>query len=320
MRHHPLGSTGLQVSEISFGTGSLGDMYGRLDDGDAIRLVHEVLDVGITFIDTSPYYGSAEERLGRALDGRRDEVLIGTKAGRYGLDDFDFSPARIRRSLDESLRRLRTDHVDVLQLHDVEFVPLGPVLDDAFEALAELRASGKARCVGMTGYPVPTLSRVIEETDVDVVLTYAKSTLLDDSLMDLVPLAERHGVGLINAAAVAIGLLTPGGSRATIGDPWPAAVAQAADRMRVLASDVGVDIAFLANQYSIQRTPAPTTVVGVGTSRHLHEALRAADTPIDEELLARFLALRPPSRERRWTMGLPENNRPEPRPAATAAR
>ena len=88
--------------------------------------MHEALDLGMTFIDTSPYYGSAEERLGKALSGRREDVILGTKTGRYGFADFDFSPRRIRHSVEESLRLLDTDYVDILQFHDIEFVPLGP--------------------------------------------------------------------------------------------------------------------------------------------------------------------------------------------------
>ncbi|GAA2042744.1 aldo/keto reductase [Agromyces tropicus] len=310
MEFRRLGATGLDVSAVAFGTGSLGELFGPLDESDGIRLVHEAVDSGINLIDTSPYYGSAEERLGKALtDGRRDKVVLATKAGRYGFSDFDFSPSRIRRSLEESLRLLRTDHVDILQLHDIEFVPLGPVLTDAYDELVRLKEEGKCRFIGMTGYPLKTFSRVMEETDVDVVLTYAKGTLLDDSIRTvLLPIAEERGVGLMNAAAVSLGLLTPGGSKIEIDHPAPEAVQRAAAAMVELASERGTDIAFVANQYAIQRAGTATTVVGAGKSRHLQSAIRAADTPIDEDLLADLLALRPPVAERPWPMGLEENN------------
>jgi L-galactose dehydrogenase len=310
MEYRPLGRTGLTVSSVSFGTGSLGGLFGPLDEADALRLVDEAIDSGISLIDTSPYYGSAEARLGKAITpDKRDRVVLATKAGRYGLDDFDFSPGRIRRSVEESLRLLATDYVDILQLHDIEFVPLGPVLEDGFAALQQLKDEGKCRFVGMTGYPVATFVRVMRETDVDVVLTYAKGTLLDDSIStELVPVAEEEGVGLMNAAAVSLGLLTPGGSKIEIDHPAPAAVQAAARRMVALAEERGADIAFLANQYAIQRTGTATTVVGAGKSRHLQSALRAASTPIDEELLAEILALRPAPGERQWHMGLEENN------------
>lgn len=310
MDFRPLGSTGLSISAVSFGTGSLGELFGPLDETDALRLVDEVLDSEINFIDTAPYYGSAEHRLGKALTpAKRDSVILGTKAGRYGFDDFDYLPRRIRAGLEDSLRLLGTDHVDILQLHDIEFADLDVLLSDGYAELLALRDEGKCRYIGMTGYPVKTFTRVMEETDVDVVLTYAKGTLLDDSIRtELLPVAERHGVGLINAAAVALGLLTPTGSKILIDAPWPTHVAEAAERMRALAVDLGVDISFLANQYAIQCTGTATTVIGVGKTKHLRSAIEAADTPVDPELVARFTALRPQVGALQWSVGLDENN------------
>jgi L-galactose dehydrogenase len=309
VQHRPLGSTGESVSVVAFGTGSLGEMYGPLDSVDAVRLVHQVVDAGITVIDTSPYYGSAEDRLGKALDpARRDRVFLCTKAGRYGFDDFDFTPARIRRSLDESLRRLRTDRVDALQLHDIEFRPLGPIFEDGMAELLALRAEGKCRFVGMTGYPVATLARVMRETDVDVILTHSKDTLLDSALTDeLAPIARERGVGVMNAAALAVGLLSPGGSRVQFDHPAGAEVQRAALAMRELAAARGADIAFIANQFAIQRTAAATTVIGAGRWPHVESAIRAAASPIDESLLEDLLALRPAAGARGWSLGLVEN-------------
>jgi L-galactose dehydrogenase len=310
MEYRPLGQTGLQVSAVSFGTGSLGEMFGPLQESDALRLVDEVLDSGINLIDTSPYYGSAEYRLGKALTpSKRESVILCTKAGRYGFSEFDFSPARIHQSVEDSLRTLGTDYLDVVQLHDIEFAHIDPVLTDSCGELVRLKEEGKCRFIGMTGYPIKTFRRVIEETPVDVILTYAKGTLLDDSLSEqLLPVAKLRGVGVMNAAAVALGLLSQRGSHVNIQHPAPAPVVEAASRMVALANQLGVDLAFLANQYAFQCVDAPTTVVGLGKRVHLQSALDAASTPIDHELVGRFLALRPPAGNRRWLMGLPENN------------
>ena len=184
MQYQQLGHTGLDVSIVSLGTAPLGDMFGKAEHRDVEQIVAKALQAGINFFDTSPYYGDglAETRLGAALRRHRDEVLIGTKAGRYGTDRFDFTPRRIRASLEESLHRLRTDHVDIFQLHDIEFVELGPVLTDSYAELVRLRDQGKCRFIGMTGYPTAALGRAIEQTDLDVVLSYGHSTLLDTCL------------------------------------------------------------------------------------------------------------------------------------------
>lgn len=311
MRHERLGRTDLEVSTLGFGTAPLGGLFGPVEEDAAIALVHEALDLGITFFDTSPYYGSGEERLGKALVGHRDDVVLATKAGRYGLDDFDFSPARIRSSVVRSLRLLKTDHVDVLQLHDVEFVELGPVLEDSYAELVALRDEGLCRYVGMTGYPAATMARAMSETDLDVCLTYAHATLLDDTLTRvLAPVAEANGVGLINAAAVSLGLLTPHGSSMGADHPAGPAIREAADRMVALCAGRGVDVAFVANQYAIQRSGCATTLIGTARSRHLRSAVDAVDAPLDDALVEELLALRPAPEERTWTSGLPENNGP----------
>jgi L-galactose dehydrogenase len=311
VEYRELGRTGVSVSVVSYGTAPLGNMFGVADEREALGCVGRALEAGITFIDTSPYYGEglAEERLGRALKGVRDQVLVGTKAGRYGLDRFDFSPARIRASVEESLRRLGTDHVDILQLHDVEFVDLDEVFADSYLELARLRGEGKCRFIGMSGYPIATLRRAIEETDLDVVLSYAHSTLLHSCLQrDLLPLAHARGVGVINAAAVALGLLTPGGSKIGIDHPADAEIREAARRVVALCQARGVDVSFLANQYAIQRSQCPTTVVGTARPAHLDAAVAAATTPIDDGLLGEVLEVAAPVRDRCWTSGLPENN------------
>lgn len=309
MQYARLGRTDLTVSRLAFGTAPLGGLFGPVTEQDAVALVHLALELGVTFLDTSPFYGDAEERLGKALVGRRDAVVLATKAGRYGPADFDFRPARLRRSVEQSLRLLRTDHVDILQLHDIEFVPLGPVLEDSYAELVAMRDAGLCRYVGMTGYPLATMTRAIRETQLDVLLTYAHATLLDDSLQrELAPVADERGTGLVNAAAVSLGLLTPRGSSMGADHPATAAVRAAARAMVELCTERGVDIAFVANQYAIQRSGCATTLIGTGRSRHLRAAVAAEEAELDEGLVAELVALRPAAAERSWVSGLPDNN------------
>jgi L-galactose dehydrogenase len=309
MQYARLGRTELEVSRLGFGTAPLGQLFGPLDQFAAITVVHEALDLGITFFDTAAYYGNAEERLGKALLGRRDRVVLGTKAGRYAFNDFDFSPGRIRRSVENSLRLLKTDYVDILQFHDIEFAPLGPVFEDSYAELRAMRDACLCRYIGMTGYPAPVMNAAMTKTALDVCLTYAHATLLDDTLeREIAPVAAAQGVGLINAAAVALGLLTPTGSSIEVDHPATPAIRAAASRMVSLCARRGVDIAFVANQYSLQRSGCATTLIGTRKSHHLRSALDALEEPLDEQLLAELLAMRPPVGERTWPSGLPENS------------
>lgn len=310
MEYRELGKTGLQVSAVAFGGAPLGDMFGAADERSARATVHRAIDLGINFFDTSPYYGAglSERRLGTALDAHRDEVVVGTKTGRFAADQFDYSPKRIRDSLERSLLLLRTDYVDVFQLHDIEFVKLESVFAGSYSELVKVRDEGKCRFIGMTGYPLHTLKRAVTETMLDTVLSYAHHTLLNTQLAtELVPVCEQRGTALINAAAVSLGLLTAAGTRYATHPAGPQ-IRAAGERARRRCRERGVDIGFLANQFSIQRSGCPTTLVGTTSMEHLETAVRAASEPIDEELLAEVLALTADVHDVSWMSGLPENN------------
>ena len=313
MDYRQLGQTSMQVSPVAYGTAPLGGLFGPVSFTDARNTVRRAIDLGINFIDTSPYYGDAEEKLGILSTDIPDDVLVGTKAGRYGVDTFDFSPARIRASLDESLRRLRRDHVDVLQLHDIDFVELDSLLTDSFAELQSLKAEGKVRAIGMTCYSVQALHRVVNETDVDVILNFAHGTLLDDSLSEvLAPIARERVIGVINAAAVSVGLLTPkildlNPDRTENTAVAPIAVQKIAQTMAETVHSAGKNVAFLANQYALQRVDCDTTVIGTKRIDHLEEAVTAVSAPIDDQLLSEVLAFRMPAREGQWDIGLESN-------------
>ena len=152
MEYRKPGRTGLQVSLIGFGASPLGDVFGATDPAQGKNAVHLAIDNGINFFDVSPYYGLtlAEARLGDALVGKRRKIILATKCGRYGADQFDFSAKRILASVDESLRRLRTDYIDLFQAHDVEFGDVHQVIHEAFPAMQRMREQGKVRFLGVT--------------------------------------------------------------------------------------------------------------------------------------------------------------------------
>ncbi|MAE47201.1 MAG: hypothetical protein CMJ86_09960 [Planctomycetes bacterium] len=213
MKRRTLGNTGLEVSILGFGGAPLGDEYGGIQATDATRAVHHAVDAGINFIDVAPYYGRtlAEERLGEALVGYRDKVVLATKCCRYDYRGFDFSAERVHSDIDACLKRLKTDYIDVFQVHDVEFGEREQILHETLPAMREVQASGKARFIGITGLAVGMLHDLAAEFPVDTILSYCHYNLLIDDLDTVLrPLAEERGMGLINASPLHMGILSSG--------------------------------------------------------------------------------------------------------------
>lgn len=319
MRFSQLGNTSLQVSTLGFGAATLGEEYGPLGYDDGYRAVHHAIDHGINLFDVSPYYGRtlAEERLGRALRGVRDRVVISTKVGRYGHDlphGFDFSASRVVSSLEESLRRLQTDVIDILLAHDIEFGTYEQILQETLPAMRRLKEEGKVRFIGVTGFPLGMLREVAQEGEVDVVLSYCHYNLLNTRMeAELVPLAREMGLGLINASPLHMGVLTPQGP-----PPWhpaPPEVVEAAREATAWCARRGVDLADLSLRFALGNTAIASTLVGMRTESEVVANLRALDAEPDVEALAGLRALLAPVQDIEWPSGLPENNPPSAVPA-----
>src|SRR5205809_87762 len=196
MRFRPLGRTGLELPWLSFGASSLGQEFRQVDLGEALRSVHVALDLGMNFIDTSPFYGRgmSECLLGVALRGvPRDRYLLGTKLGRYDRAHFDFSPRRVAESVDVSLHRMGVDYLDIMLCHDIEFVEMSQIVEETLPALRKVRQQGKVRFVGISGYPMNIFRYVLDRTNLDVVLSYNHYTPQNTMLAELVPYLKAQG-------------------------------------------------------------------------------------------------------------------------------
>ena len=161
METRELGRTGMPVSVLGYGASPLGQEFGPVDLQEGLRAVRTALDLGITHIDTSPFYGRgmSEVLLGIALrDVPRDSYTLSTKLGRYDFDKFDFSARRVVESVDVSLHRLGTDHIDLILCHDIEYVDLRQIIEETLPALRAIQKQGKVRFVGVSGFPLKTAS------------------------------------------------------------------------------------------------------------------------------------------------------------------
>ncbi len=309
MEFRPLGRTGLNLSTLSFGASSLGQEFRPVELNEALRSVHVALDLGMNFIDTSPFYGRgmSEVLLGVALRGiPRDRYLLGTKLGRYDGRHFDFSAKRVIESVDISLHRMGVEYLDIMLCHDIEFVEMWQIVEETIPAMRHLQKQGKLRFVGISGYPMNIFRYVLDRTELDVVLSYNHYTLQNTMLADLVPYLKQKGVGIMNAAPFSARLLT----NATL-PPWHKAtplVRETCQRAAAHCQAQGVDIAQLAVQYSVANTDLSTCVVGSANPDNVRKWVEWAGKPIDQKLLGEVLAILEPIHNWYYVEGRPENN------------
>lgn len=309
MKYRKLGKTGLEVSALSFGASSLGSVFRETDEAESVRTVHTAVDMGINLIDVSPYYGltKAETVLGKAItEIARDRFILTTKAGRYGADQFDFSEKRILSSVDESLQRLQTDYIDILFLHDIEFVPFEQVEEGAFLALDKLKQQGKIRFSGISGLPLKVFEKSLASAELDAVLSYCHYSLNDTSLLELLPLLEQKQVGLISASPLSMGLL---GNR-PLADWHPAGadIRAACSKAAEHCAAKGEDIAKLAVQFATANERIPTTLVSTANPDNIRKNIEWTDEPLNEELLREVQAILAPIHNRSWVSGRDEYN------------
>ncbi|QGH32938.1 aldo/keto reductase [Gracilibacillus salitolerans] len=309
MKYRKLGQTGLDVSVLSYGASSLGSVFREINETEGINTVHAAIDQGINLIDVSPYYGltKAETVLGKALANiSRDQYILSTKAGRFGVDDFDFSKKTIAKSLDESLQRLGTDYVDILYLHDIEFGSYDQVIEEGIPALEELKKQGKIRFLGVSGLPLLIFEKVLKKVDLDVILSYCHYSLNDTSLLSLLPLLEERQVGLVNASPLSMGLLN---SRDVASwHPADKEIQQLCMQAAKFCETQGEDLAKLAIQYATRNELIPTTLVSTASVKNITKNIKWTEEPINEDLLARVLDILQPIHNWTWQSGNAEWN------------
>ena len=309
MKTRTLGKTGLQLPILSFGASSLGAEFRSIDIQEAMKTVPVALDCGMTFIDTSPFYGRgmSEVLLGVALQGiPRDKYLLCSKLGRYDAAHFDFSAKRVVESVDISLKRMRVDHLDICLCHDIEFVDMSQIVEETLPALRKVQQQGKVRFVGISGYPMKMFHYILDRAPIDVLLSYNHYTLQNTMLESLLPKAKAKGVGVMNAAPFSARLL----SNAPL-PPWHKAtplVRETAKRAAEHAAKKGSDIAKLAVQFSVRNPEITTCIAGSASPERVAQWASWVDEPVDETLLREVQEILAPIKDWFYIEGRPENN------------
>ncbi len=294
MKYNDLGKTGLKVPVLSFGASSLGGVFHSIKEQEALKAVFTAVENGLNFIDVSPYYGhyKAETVLGKALEKLpRESFILSTKVGRYGKDGvntWDYSGRRAQESVQESMERLHVDHIDLINVHDIEFADLHQVVGETLPALVELRDKGIVGHVGITDLQLENLKWVIENTEpgvVETVLNFCHYTLNDDKLADFLGFFKDRGIGVINASPFSMGLLTMRG--APDWHPAPAALKEACRKAAEFCSRQGYPIEKLALQFAVSNPDIQTTLFSSANPDSVLKNIRYIEEPIDWDLVAK---------------------------------
>jgi aryl-alcohol dehydrogenase-like predicted oxidoreductase len=285
----------MKVSHLSFGASSLGSVFRDTNEKDSFEAVEAAIEGGINFIDVSPYYGhyKAETVLGKALRNiPREKYYLSTKVGRYGKDGkntWDYSARRVTDSVYESMERLGVDYIDLINVHDIEFQAALPgglqkVVDETLPALFALRDKGVVGHVGITDLQLQNLKWVVERCEgVESILNFCHYTLNDDALADYVGFFEEHGVGIVNASPLSMGLLSERGVPAW--HPAPKPLVDACKRAAEYCKAKGYPIEKLAVQYSVSSDKIASTLFSSANPANVRRNIEWANEEPDWQLV-----------------------------------
>jgi aryl-alcohol dehydrogenase-like predicted oxidoreductase len=310
MQYRTLGRTGIKVSPYALGAMMFGADIGNPDHDDSVRIIHKALDAGINFVDTADAYsrGESEEVVGKALKGRRDDVVLATKLHHPMGDDPNQrgnSRRWIMTAVENSLRRLQTDHIDLYQVHRPD-----PATDieETLSALSDLIHSGKVRVIGSSTMPA---SDIVEAQWVAERRGLARfrteqppySVLNRGIEAEVLPVAQRYGMGTLVWSPLAKGMLTGRVRKGQQTDLHRATMLTSiSDEHRLdvieqlvpLADEAGLSMTHLAMAFAIAHPDVTSAIIGPRTMGHLDDLLAGVDVTLTDEILDRIDEIVPP--------------------------
>jgi aryl-alcohol dehydrogenase-like predicted oxidoreductase len=318
MRYRSLGSTGVKVSPLCLGAMMFGSM-GNPDHDDCVAIIHRALDAGINFIDTADVYsaGESEVIVGQALTGRRDDVVLASKMhGPMGEDPNQRGNSRrwVIREVDNSLRRLGTDHIDLYQIHRSD---PSTDIDDTLSALSDLVHQGKVRYLGSSTFPAEAIVEAqwvaerrgherfrVEQPPYSIFVRGVEASVL--------PTCERYGMGVIPWSPLNGGMLT---GRYRLGEPVPETgraqrmparydpdrpgvrrKLECVPKLEAVAASVGMPLTHLALGFTLAHPAVSAAIIGPRTMDQLEGLLGAGDVALDDETLDRIDEIVPPGK------------------------
>jgi len=306
MRYKFLGQTGLKVSRLGFGGTAFSGFYSR-DKKNNFEAIHRALELGINYFDVAPWYTNSQAIFGSVLSQYdRDKYYIATKVGRYqekGM--FDFSKEKIIKSIHESLKDLRVDYVDVIQIHDPEFATSTNVLlDETLPTLQKMKEEGLVKHIGITGYPLHLIVELIKKSPIliETALSYSRATLQDSSLIYFSDYFEN--LGLINGSINALSLLTPAGP--AIWHPTDWRTKNICKKVLELCCQQGVSLPRLSMHYTAQFNCITTSLISTTDVSLLERNIEHYFQPLtvhEQDVLTKIEKILQPIKNCHW-----ENN------------
>ncbi|WP_328853298.1 aldo/keto reductase [Micromonospora globbae] len=310
MKYRSLGRTGIQVSPYALGAMMFGAL-GNPDHDDSIRIIHRALDAGINFIDTADVYsqGESEEIVGKALKGRRDGVVLASKV-HYPMGEDPNHRGNSRRwimtAVENSLRRLQTDHLDLYQIHRPD-----PTVDieETLSALSDLIRSGKVRAIGTSTFPASEIVEtqwVAERRGLERFHTEQPPySIVNRSIeREVLPIAQRYGMGTLVWSPLGQGLLTGRHRKGKQIDTHRSGYTpqhfsderklEVVEQLIPLAEQAGLPMAHLAMAFAIAHPGVTSAILGPRTMEQLDDLLAGADVTLDDEILDRIDEIAPP--------------------------
>ena len=308
MQYRSLGRTGIKVSAYALGALALGTSIGNPDHDDSVRIIHKALDAGINFVDTADAYGESEVLVGNALKGRRDNVVLATKVSRPIGDDPNHQGASrrwIMTAVENSLRRLQTDYIDLYQIHRPD-----PATDieETLSALSDLIREGKVRAIGASQTPASDIIEaqwVAERRGLQRFRTEQPPySILNRGIeREVLPVAGRYGMGILVWGPLAQGLLTGRIRKGQQTDLRRAAVLKhlsdetrldAVEQLIPLAEQAGLPMTHLAMAFAIAHPGVTSAIIGPHTMEQLDDLLAGASVTLSDEILDRIDEIVPP--------------------------
>ena len=308
MQYRTLGRTGIKVSPYALGALALGTSIGNPDQDDSVRIIHKALDAGINVIDTSDAYGESEVVVGNALKGRRDSVVLATKFSRPVGEDPNHQGASrrwIMTAVENSLRRLQTDYIDLYQVHRPD-----PATDieETLSALSDLIHSGKVRAVGTSAMPASDIVEaqwVAERRGLERFRTDQPpySILSRGIEREVLPVAQRYGMGILVWGPLGQGMLTGRVRKGQQTDLRRARIFRhlnderridVVEQLIPLAEKAGLPMTHLAMAFAIAHPGVTSALIGAHTMEQLDDLLAAADVTLTDDILDQIDEIVPP--------------------------